>query len=60
MSWFQHVGTLTLAQDTELRSLDAESSKKKGWKFELVTTSVNGQRKINRFKVSDPKMDDFP
>ena len=46
-----HVGTLTLAQDTEIKSLDAESSKKKGFKFELVTTSVNGQRKINRFKL---------
>jgi hypothetical protein len=43
-------GTLTLGPDTELRNLPPES-KKKGFKFELSTSSSSNERKINRFKV---------
>ena len=41
-----------MTRETQLSKL-APDSKKKGFKFELVTLSQNGDRKVNRFKVSD-------
>ncbi|KAK2164866.1 hypothetical protein LSH36_58g19051 [Paralvinella palmiformis] len=42
-------GTLSLGPDTELVNLPPET-KKKGFKFELTTSSANNERKVNRFK----------
>lgn len=44
------VGTLTLNQDAECRSLPGDT-KKKGYKMELITISAEGKRQMNKFKV---------
>ena len=54
----QHVGTLSLTPDTEVKNLPSES-KRKGFKFELWTTSPQGHRKVNRFKVSQQGLSRF-
>ncbi|ELU01074.1 hypothetical protein CAPTEDRAFT_201783 [Capitella teleta] len=45
------VGTLTLNQDAECRSLPGDT-KKKGYKMELITISAEGKRQMNKFKFA--------
>ena len=52
------MGTLSLTPDTEVKNLPSES-KRKGFKFELWTTSPQGHRKVNRFKVSQQGLSRF-
>jgi hypothetical protein len=44
------VGTLTLSNDCECKTIPGDS-KKKGYRMELTTTSAKGASLTNKFKV---------